>query len=176
MAGIVQPRQPASREMQRVYHTHPSNGAVIPTAQAHTQRPRHLSTGHASQLTAVPKAFMQCTVQIIMTVCVCVLKKQEIKKAQKDAPTQQEAQLDGSDTCGTPPTSTITHGGSIQTSTQKTKQNLKIHGGRVWLCVCGAAGVCQPWQQKNKTRGKEMCAPPHRHSSHAHTSRLPQRA
>ncbi|ESS60884.1 hypothetical protein TCDM_11565 [Trypanosoma cruzi Dm28c] len=43
-------------------------------------------------------------------------------------------------------------------------------------CVCGAAGVCPPWPQRKQNKRKEMCAPPHRPSSHAHTSRLPQRA
>ncbi|RNC33293.1 hypothetical protein TcCL_Unassigned04026 [Trypanosoma cruzi] len=44
-------------------------------------------------------------------------------------------------------------------------------------CVCVALRVSAgPRRNKNKTRGKEMCAPPHRPSSHAHTSRLPQRA
>ncbi|KAF5216774.1 hypothetical protein ECC02_010409 [Trypanosoma cruzi] len=44
-------------------------------------------------------------------------------------------------------------------------------------CVCVALRVsARPGHKENKTRGKEMCAPPHRPSSHAHTSRLPQRA
>ncbi|ESS60646.1 hypothetical protein TCDM_11814 [Trypanosoma cruzi Dm28c] len=41
-------------------------------------------------------------------------------------------------------------------------------------CVCGAAGVCPPWTQRKQNKREEMCAPPHRPSSHAHTSRLPQ--
>ncbi|RNC35498.1 hypothetical protein TcCL_Unassigned01611 [Trypanosoma cruzi] len=44
-------------------------------------------------------------------------------------------------------------------------------------CVCVALRVsASPDSKTNKTRGKKMCAPPHRPSSHAHTSRLPQRA
>ncbi|KAF5220105.1 hypothetical protein ECC02_006901 [Trypanosoma cruzi] len=35
MAGIVQPRQPATNSMQKASHTHPSNGTVIPTAGTH---------------------------------------------------------------------------------------------------------------------------------------------
>ncbi|KAF5214964.1 hypothetical protein ECC02_012394 [Trypanosoma cruzi] len=104
---------------------------------------------------------------------VCVLEKRKKRGAQEGTSGRQEAQLDGSDTCGAASTSTITHGGSTP-STKARKE--KKHGGRAWLCVCGAAGVCPPWPQENKTRGKEMCAPPHRPSSHAHTSRLPQRA
>ncbi|EKG00626.1 hypothetical protein TCSYLVIO_008420 [Trypanosoma cruzi] len=62
------------------------------------------------------------------------------------------------------------------TPSTKTKKKQKKHGGRVCGCVwrCG----CLPSLAAIKTnkRGKEMCAPPHRPSSHAHTSRLPQRA
>ncbi|KAF5214737.1 hypothetical protein ECC02_012640 [Trypanosoma cruzi] len=102
-------------------------------------------------------------------VCGRLLEKLK-RELQGGTSAQQEAQLDGSDTCGTAPTSTITHGGSKHPSTEK--KNTAAGCG----CVCGAADVCQPSPQKNKTRGKEMCAPPHRPSSHAHTSRLPQRA
>ncbi|ESS55355.1 hypothetical protein TCDM_13178 [Trypanosoma cruzi Dm28c] len=55
-----------------------------------------------------------------------------------------------------------------------TQSKKKKHGGRVWLCVwrCG----CLPaLAAKKKNKREEMCAP-HRPSSHAHTSRLPQRA
>ncbi|ESS60834.1 hypothetical protein TCDM_11617 [Trypanosoma cruzi Dm28c] len=38
----------------------------------------------------------------------------------------------------------------------------------VWRCGCLPALAAT-----NKTRGKEMCAPPHRPSSYAHTSRHP---
>ncbi|RNC32363.1 hypothetical protein TcCL_Unassigned05032 [Trypanosoma cruzi] len=48
---------------------------------------------------------------------------------------------------------------------------------RQGVAVCVALRVsASPDRKENKTRGKEMCAPPHRPSSHAHTSRLPQRA
>ncbi|KAF8303649.1 hypothetical protein TcYC6_0036820 [Trypanosoma cruzi] len=60
------------------------------------------------------------------------------------------------------------HGGSTHPSTKKENKTKEKHGGSVWLCVCGAAGVCRPSTHKNKkTRGKEMYAPPHRPSSAA---------
>ncbi|ESS62187.1 hypothetical protein TCDM_10180 [Trypanosoma cruzi Dm28c] len=53
----------------------------------------------------------------------------------------------------------------------------KIPKKRQGVAVCVALRVsASPERKENKTRGKEMCAPPHRPSSHAHTSRLPQRA
>ncbi|EKG08593.1 hypothetical protein TCSYLVIO_000255, partial [Trypanosoma cruzi] len=138
-------------------------------------QPRHHFSTRRKPYPAVAKAFLQSGVQILIF---CVLKKQEKqgkKEAQEGKSIQQEAQLDGSDTCGTTPISTETVGRSTHTHRRKRKQKKNTAAG--CGCVCGAAGVCQPWPQKeNKTRGKEMCAPPHRPSSHAHTSRLPQRA
>ncbi|RNC34259.1 hypothetical protein TcCL_Unassigned02972 [Trypanosoma cruzi] len=40
------------------------------------------------------------------------------------------------------------------------KMTKKKHGGRVWLCVCGAAGVCPPWPQENKQEGKKCVLRP----------------
>ncbi|KAF5219052.1 hypothetical protein ECC02_007983 [Trypanosoma cruzi] len=41
-----------------------------------------------------------------------------------------------------------------------TKENKK-HGGRVWLCVCGAAGICPPWpQRKQNKRERNVCSAP----------------
>ncbi|RNC32877.1 hypothetical protein TcCL_Unassigned04474 [Trypanosoma cruzi] len=57
---------------------------------------------------------------------------------------------------------------------KKTKEKKNTAAGCGF--VCGAAGVCPPWPQRKQNKRKEMCAPPHRPSSHAHTSRLPQRA
>ncbi|ESS60900.1 hypothetical protein TCDM_11553 [Trypanosoma cruzi Dm28c] len=56
-----------------------------------------------------------------------------------------------------------------------TAQNKKTRRQGVAVCVALRVSA-SPGRKKNKTRGKEMCAPPHRPSSHAHTSRLPQRA
>ncbi|EKF98350.1 hypothetical protein TCSYLVIO_010752, partial [Trypanosoma cruzi] len=33
----------------------------------------------------------------------------------------------------------------------------KKHGGRVWLCVCGAAGVCPPWPQNTTKQEGRKC-------------------
>ncbi|RNF02314.1 hypothetical protein TcG_11346, partial [Trypanosoma cruzi] len=63
---------------------------------------------HCSQRASSPRAFLHSTVQVP----VCVLQDLERGGAQGGTSAQQEAQLDGSDTCGTVPTSTITHGGS----------------------------------------------------------------
>ncbi|ESS55071.1 hypothetical protein TCDM_13477 [Trypanosoma cruzi Dm28c] len=42
-----------------------------------------------------------------------------------------------------------------------THKKRKKHGGRVWLCVCGAAGVCPPWPQENKKQeGRNVCSAP----------------
>ncbi|RNC33409.1 hypothetical protein TcCL_Unassigned03899 [Trypanosoma cruzi] len=41
------------------------------------------------------------------------------------------------------------------------KAKKRKHGGRVWLCVCGAAGVCPPWPQgKQNKRERNVCSAP----------------
>ncbi|EAN99874.1 hypothetical protein Tc00.1047053508873.25 [Trypanosoma cruzi] len=128
--------------------------------------------GTQANVPTFAKAFLQSAVQI--HVCVCAGETE--KEAQGSTSTQQEAQLDDGDTCGTAPTSTFTHGGSTHHSQKTKKRNLKNTAAGCG-CVCGAASVCPPWPQKTKqNKREEMCAPPHRPSSHAHTSRLPQRA
>ncbi|KAF5215489.1 hypothetical protein ECC02_011829 [Trypanosoma cruzi] len=88
----------------------------------------------------------------------------------------ENARLDGN-TFSTAPHPPSPHGGRTHPSTEKkNKRKRKTRRQGVAVAVCGAAGVCPPSPQENKTRGREMCAPPHRPSSHAHTSRLPQRA
>ncbi|RNC34418.1 hypothetical protein TcCL_Unassigned02794 [Trypanosoma cruzi] len=58
-----------------------------------------------------------------------------------------------------------------------TKSKKEKKARRQGVAVCVALRVsARPGRKQNKTRGKEMCAPHHRPSSHAHTSRLPQRA
>ncbi|RNC53516.1 hypothetical protein TcCL_ESM09143 [Trypanosoma cruzi] len=111
MAGIVQPRQPATNSMQKASHTYPSDGTVIPTARTHAAASpfRH---GMQANVPPSPRAFLQSTAQILMS----VLEKQKRRGAHGGTSTQQEAQLDGTDTCGTAPTSTITHGGSTHPS------------------------------------------------------------
>ncbi|KAF5216761.1 hypothetical protein ECC02_010429 [Trypanosoma cruzi] len=43
----------------------------------------------------------------------------------------------------------------------KSKKSKEKHGGRVWLCVCGAAGVCQPSpQRKQNKRERNVCSAP----------------
>ncbi|RNC34212.1 hypothetical protein TcCL_Unassigned03022 [Trypanosoma cruzi] len=165
--------------MRKASRTHPANDTVIPTAGRHAAAsPRqHGDHGTHSHSRPAAKSLLQSTIQILLFVCIFWrsrrVEEQKGRGAQGDASTGQEAQLDGSDTCGTAPTSTITHGGGAITS----KNDKKKHGGRVWLCVwrCGCLPALAAIKTK-QTRGKEMCAPPHRPSSHAHTSRLPQRA
>ncbi|KAF5216581.1 hypothetical protein ECC02_010618 [Trypanosoma cruzi] len=133
-------------------------------------RPSRASTHRAKHSTGSANTFLQSTVQLLMCVGVCWRSR---RGAQGGTSAQQEAQLDGRDTCGAAqPQKSHT----VAAHTQKKKK--KKHGGRVWLCVYVWRCGCLPAlaAKENKTRGKEMCAPPHRPSSHAHTSRLPQRA
>ncbi|RNF00736.1 hypothetical protein TcG_12026, partial [Trypanosoma cruzi] len=118
---------------------------LVPAATgAHTARcgaprgPRHRHAHcrpggiHCSQRASSPRAFLHSTVQVP----VCVLQDLERGGAQGGTSAQQEAQLASSGKCGTVPTSTITHGGSIQTYTQKKKKH-----GRQGVAVCAALRV-----------------------------------
>ncbi|EKF27462.1 hypothetical protein MOQ_008815 [Trypanosoma cruzi marinkellei] len=116
-----------------------------------------MSARDAIQHPAVAKAFLQCTVQILM--CVRVLEKQNRKKGQGGTSTQQVAQLDGSDTCGTAPTSTTTHGGSTHPS-RKTKQKRKTRRQGVAACVwrCGCLPALAAIKQNKRERN--VCSAP----------------
>ncbi|ESS55193.1 hypothetical protein TCDM_13353 [Trypanosoma cruzi Dm28c] len=96
----------------------------------------HFSTGRKRRH-AVAKSFLQSTVQLLISVCACALEKQGKKEAQGGKSTQQEAQPDSSDACGTaqPQQSHTVAAHTIHKNKKKTKK----HGGRVWLCVwrCG---------------------------------------
>ncbi|EKF28598.1 hypothetical protein MOQ_007649, partial [Trypanosoma cruzi marinkellei] len=132
MVGIVWPRQLASSGVQRASHTHPSDGTVIPTAGTHA------AASPCPQANDTPLPKHSCkTLCKYLRVCLCVLKRQ--KRGKKGTSARQEAQLDSSGTCGTAPTSTITHGGSTHPSTKKTKER-KTRTAGCGLCVCGAAG------------------------------------
>ncbi|KAF5224665.1 hypothetical protein ECC02_002305 [Trypanosoma cruzi] len=90
----------------------------------------------------------------------------------------EDAQWSVNNTSGTAPRHPSPHGGSAThpSTNKKGTKNLKnTAAGCVCVCVCVALRASARPGRK-KTRGKEMCAPPHRPSSHAHTSRLPQRA
>ncbi|EKG02356.1 hypothetical protein TCSYLVIO_006619 [Trypanosoma cruzi] len=84
--------------------------------------------------------------------------------AQGGTSTQQEAQLDGSDTCGTASTSTITVGGSTHPYTKtKTKKKTKEKKQRrqgvavcVWRCGCLPALAAK----KTKQEGRNVCSAP----------------
>ncbi|EKF35167.1 hypothetical protein MOQ_002351 [Trypanosoma cruzi marinkellei] len=142
--------------MQKASHTLPSDGTVIPTAVRHAAAST-CQHGTQAKVQASPRTFLQCTVQL--PVCVFVLEERRRRVAEEGTSTQQEAQLDGSDTCGTAPASTITHGGSTHPSTKK--ENYQENGGRVWLCVCGAADVCPPWPQKKQNKSeRNVCSAP----------------
>ncbi|EKF29450.1 hypothetical protein MOQ_006767, partial [Trypanosoma cruzi marinkellei] len=149
-----------------VQHIHPSDDTVIPTAGTHAA--------------ASPRSCLRSTVQILVLVCVCVCAEGTEKETRSTR--RQINTVRG--TAGWQ--RYMRYGPDLNNHARwqhtpirqkkKTKQLIKKHGGRVWLCVwrCG----CLPAlvAKEKKTRGKEMCAPPHRPSSHAHASRLPQRA
>ncbi|KAF5214618.1 hypothetical protein ECC02_009358 [Trypanosoma cruzi] len=136
-----------------------------------------ISARNVSQRPSLPKAFLQSTVQLL--ICVWVSVGEAAKRRSTGRHISTARGTAGWQRCMRYGHNLNNHARWQHTHIHKKKKNKKKskqHGGRVWLCVCGAAGVCPPWPQENKTRGKEMCAPPHRPSSHAHTSRLPQRA
>ncbi|EKF98025.1 hypothetical protein TCSYLVIO_011087, partial [Trypanosoma cruzi] len=174
LAHTKQRPQPAEQK-QRGEENDPKSRQHLHTWRASCSRVA-ISARGASPRPAVAKASLQSTVQILIF---CVLEKQEKGgDAQEGKSIQQEAQLDDSDTCGTASTLTITVGGSThhpqKTKGKKAKQKKRKNTpAGVWLCVwrCGCLPALTAIKQK--TRGKEMCAPPHRPSSHAHTSRLP---
>ncbi|RNC42154.1 exo-alpha-sialidase [Trypanosoma cruzi] len=90
--------------------------------------------------------------------------------------TQQEAQLDGSGTCGAAPTSTITHGGSTQNSNLKkgTEKSLKIKNKKYVI-----RGIFRLREDSSSVKGGLQCptrqpVTPHRaanpHSPNRRTS------
>ncbi|EKF38613.1 hypothetical protein MOQ_001176 [Trypanosoma cruzi marinkellei] len=144
------------------------NGTVIPAAD--TQQTLHVSTEHASQRPAVAKAFLQSTVQIL--ICVCAGGAEEkrstgrhINSAKGTVGWQQHMRYGPN---------LNNHARWQHTPVHKKKKTTRRQG--VAVCVCVALRVSARPGRKKKTRKEEMCAPPHRPSSHAHTSRLPQRA
>ncbi|KAF5218027.1 hypothetical protein ECC02_009049 [Trypanosoma cruzi] len=154
------------------------NTATVIARGGHRGTVRH-APAHTEQRTYSAVQIHSCRALCKYSyVCGCLLEKLQRGGAQGGTSAQQEAQLDGSDACGTATTSTITHGGSTHTSTKKRRTKKKANNTAAGCgCVCVALRVsARPDRKKIKTRGKEMCAPPHRPSSHAHTSRLPQRA
>ncbi|ESS61279.1 hypothetical protein TCDM_11136 [Trypanosoma cruzi Dm28c] len=120
----------------------------------HTRSGLAMSARDASQRPAVAKSI---PAEHFVITYLCVSEEQKRRGAQGGTSAQQEAQLEGSDTCGTAPTSTITHGGSTHPSNKKKKEKNTAAGCG---CVCGAASVCPPWPQRNKTRGKKCVLRP----------------
>ncbi|ESS61286.1 hypothetical protein TCDM_11130 [Trypanosoma cruzi Dm28c] len=122
----------------------------------HTRSGLAISARDASQRPAVAKSI---PAEHRANTFVCVSEEQKRRGAQGGTSAQQEAQLDGSDTCGTAPTSTITHSGSTHPSNKK-KAKQKKHGGRVWLCVwrCGCLPALAA--KKAKQEGRNVCAAP----------------
>ncbi|ESS55507.1 hypothetical protein TCDM_13016 [Trypanosoma cruzi Dm28c] len=164
MAGIVQPRQPASSTMQKASHTHPSNGTVIPTAGTHAAA-SPCQHGMQANVPPSPRAFLQSTVQSLISVCQRSRKEEEHSKRHSwtaaihaARPQHQQSR-------------------TVAAHTHRIKKKQKEKTRRQGVAVCVELRVsASPGRKGNKTRGKEMCASPHRPSSHAHTSRLPQRA
>ncbi|KAF5216939.1 hypothetical protein ECC02_010251 [Trypanosoma cruzi] len=87
-------------------------------------------------------------------VCGCLLEKLKREGAQGGTSAQQEAQLDGSDACGTASTSTITHGGS-------THKRKILKTRRQGVAVCVALRVsARPGRKETKQEGKKCVLRP----------------
>ncbi|KAF5220175.1 hypothetical protein ECC02_006851 [Trypanosoma cruzi] len=88
-------------------------------------------------------------------VCGCLLEKLKRGGAQGGTSAQQEAQLDGSDACGTATTSTITHGGSTH------KRKILKKTRRQGVAVCVALRVsARPGRKETKQEGKKCVLRP----------------
>ncbi|EKG03677.1 hypothetical protein TCSYLVIO_005272 [Trypanosoma cruzi] len=120
-----------------------------------------ISAGDASQRPAFAKSIH--AEHFVNTYFLCAGKAE--RGAQGGKSTQQEAKLDDSNTCGTAPNSTITHGGGTQHPT-KTKTKKKTKEKKTTAAGCGCVCVvlrvsARPGRKKQKTRGKEnVCSAP----------------
>ncbi|ESS62884.1 hypothetical protein TCDM_09393 [Trypanosoma cruzi Dm28c] len=122
----------------------------------HTRSVLAISARDASQRPAVAKSI---PAEHRANAFVCVSEEHKRRGAQGGTSAQQEAQLDGSDTCGTAPTSTITHGGSTHPSNKK--ENKKKKTRRQGVAVCVALRVsASPGRKENKTRGNKCVRRP----------------
>ncbi|EKF32193.1 hypothetical protein MOQ_003960 [Trypanosoma cruzi marinkellei] len=143
--------------------THPAEqkrrGETNDPKSRHTRSGLAMSARDAIQHPAVAKAFLHNTMQILM--CVYVLEEQKKIGAQGGTSTQQVAQLDGSDTCGTAPTSTTTHGGSTHPSTKKkTKQKKNTAAGCGCVCVALRVSARPRRNKKQNKRERNVCSAP----------------
>ncbi|ESS58667.1 hypothetical protein TCDM_12372 [Trypanosoma cruzi Dm28c] len=166
VAAALTPTERQGRECGCVFRGHsnchrrrrPSCSRVIISARNVSQRP------------SLPKTFLQSTVQLL----ICEWMSDEAAKkieAQKGTSTQQEAQLDGSNTCGTAPTSTTTHSGSAHPQKQNKKQK-KIKTRRQGVAVCVALRVSARPGRKNKAKqeGKKCVLPPQTLAARPHVT------
>ncbi|EKG02270.1 hypothetical protein TCSYLVIO_006709 [Trypanosoma cruzi] len=120
-----------------------------------------ISARDASQRPAVAKAFLQSTVQIPIF---CVLEKQKEEHREAHQHSKRHSWMAAKQAVRPQPQQSRTvaaHTHPQKTKGKKAKQKKEKHGGRVGLCVCGAAGVCQPWpQRKQNKRERNVCSAP----------------
>ncbi|KAF5219392.1 hypothetical protein ECC02_007631 [Trypanosoma cruzi] len=135
-------------------------------------RPSRASTHRAKHVLGSANTFLQSTVQILICVWVSVGEAakrrstgRHISTARGTAGWQRYMRYGPN----------LNNHARWQHTHHPKKENKKTRRQGVAVCVALRVSA-RPGHKKNKTRGKEMCAPPHRPSAHAHTSRLPQRA
>ncbi|EKF29410.1 hypothetical protein MOQ_006808, partial [Trypanosoma cruzi marinkellei] len=123
-----------------------------------------MSARDASQHPAVAKAFLQCTVQILM--CVCMLEEHKTRGTQDKRSTGRHINT----ARGTAAWQRyMRYGPNLNNHarwqhtpvTKKENKRKEKHGGRVWLCVCVALRVsAHPRRNKTKQEERNMCSTP----------------
>ncbi|EKF28851.1 hypothetical protein MOQ_007386, partial [Trypanosoma cruzi marinkellei] len=147
--------------------------ATVVAGGGHRDAIHHASSfqhGTQANVPPSPKTFLWRTVQILMCVCAAGTKEEE-KHNEAHQNSKRHSCTAAIHAARPQPQQSRTV--AAHTYKKRKKKKKEKHGGRVWLCVALRVSASPG---RKRTRGKEMCAPPNRPSSHAHTSRLPQRA